>query len=34
MGAKDLLFTPVWLFIIYLLAYLLRPLVTDSLTRP
>jgi len=33
MGLQDLLVTPVWLGMIYLLAYLLRPLFTDRNTR-
>lgn len=33
MGTKDLLFTPVWLFFVYLMAYQIRPWVTDSFTR-
>lgn len=33
MGIQDLLITPVWLGIIYLIAYLLRPALTDRNTR-
>lgn len=33
MGTQDLLITPVVLLIVYLLAYALRPLFTDSTTR-
>ncbi len=33
MGVKDLMITPVWLAIIYLLAFLIRPAVTDKHIR-
>ena len=33
MGTKDLLLTPVVLFIVYLIAYAVRPLFTDVVTR-
>ncbi len=33
MGIKDLLITPIWLLIVYLVAYQVRPLVANTLTR-
>jgi hypothetical protein len=33
MGIKDLIITPVFLILLYILAYRVRPLVTNSLTR-
>lgn len=33
MELRDLIVTPIWLFIIYAVAYRIRPFVTDSITR-
>lgn len=33
MELRDLLVTPIWLMIIYVLAYVIRPYVTDSINR-
>ncbi len=33
MEIKDLFITPIWLFVIYIFAFIIRPHVTDSVTR-